>query len=165
MNSINKILTWFFFVFLTAALTAAYAEHKGGGGDSHQGSEHQAQPAPNRGMELHGAQSDEHHDEHHNQRRGDRDRDRDWNFGLGLFGGTPYPYSPPYGYADPYQGSYYQDYQGPMDPYDAGYNDGFVAGQSDRINGYTYNPRQVERSGNSNYFEGFVAGYRAGWTS
>ncbi len=99
-------------------------------------------------------------------RGGDRDRDRDRhgrdrNLNLGLFwGGTP-DYGYPYGYNQGfYSGPY--GYYG-SDSYDVGYSDGFNAGQFDRSQGYLYNPRQYERSGNPEYFEGFVAGYQDGF--
>jgi hypothetical protein len=192
MQLIKKTMLLLSFT-LGTAMPLMYANGKGHGNGKGKGeqSEHHAQPSPNRAQELRGNRSNKQHensgaverhegrkqgernfaerpdDRHerregkHHERRGDHDGDG--SFGLGIFGGTPYPYAPPYGYSEPYNQSPY--YSGPTDPYDMGYNDGFAAGQSDRINGYPYNPRQVERSGSPDYFEGFVAGYRAGWTS
>jgi hypothetical protein len=69
-----------------------------------------------------------------------------WGIPYGVYWGTPYFYSP-------YDGN----------PYNMGYSDGYNAGRYDRIQGYLYNPRQYERSGDLNYFQGFVDGYEAGY--
>jgi len=55
------------------------------------------------------------------------------------------------------QGFYY------VSPRKTGYSDGFNAGRYDKIQGNYYNPRQYERSGDLDYFEGFVEGYEDGW--
>jgi hypothetical protein len=86
------------------------------------------------------------------------------NHNFGFNWGTPYSGFYPYGY---YGEGYYNGpppYNGGS-AYDAGYNDGFNAAQFDRSQGNLYNPRQYERSGNPDYFEGFVAGYEDGYRS
>lgn len=47
--------------------------------------------------------------------------------------------------------------------FEAGYADGYSSGRFDKSQGYLYNPRQYERSQDTSYFEGFVAGYQDGW--
>jgi len=102
-----------------------------------------------------GGDRDRGREREHNRGRGDRDRN---HLNLGLFwGGTP-DYYYPYGYNQAPYGYYGSS------SYDVGYSDGFNAGQFDRSQGYLYNPRQYERSGNPEYFEGFVAGYQDGYS-
>jgi hypothetical protein len=94
------------------------------------------------------------------EKRGYRDRDRGGDFGFS--GGNPYDgFNPAYGNYYNYPPNGYP--QAFDSIYDVGYREGFDAGQSDHLNGFIYNPRQYERGGNSDYFEGFVAGYRDGW--
>jgi hypothetical protein len=91
------------------------------------------------------------------ERREHADRSRGNNFSFGYFSGAPAG-------GNGYTNNYYGYYQEPEYPYDMGYSDGFSAGRYDHLNGFMYNPRQYERGGNSDYFEGFVAGYRDGWS-
>jgi len=93
----------------------------------------------------------------------DRGRDRDRYRSRGhfrLYWGAPYY---PYSYS---QGFYYGVPYGyyPGNSYALGYSDGFNAGRFDRLQGNIYNPRQYERSGDLDYFSGFVAGYEDGWS-
>lgn len=53
------------------------------------------------------------------------------------------------------------NYEGSL--YKLGYAEGYDSGLIDRVQGNLYNPRQYERSGDPDYFEGFVAGYRDGF--
>lgn len=53
------------------------------------------------------------------------------------------------------------NYEGSL--YKLGYAEGHDTGLMDRVQGNLYNPRQYERSGDPDYFEGFVAGYRDGF--
>jgi hypothetical protein len=113
--------------------------------------------------EIQGQKSDEH-----------KGHDRGQNSSPAVFGGVPFN-GVPFNYAYPYGSGYYygNNVAGHPDirsdrksanPYDLGYSDGFKAGGYDHLNGFIYNPRQYERSGNSDYFEGFVSGYRDGWS-
>lgn len=99
------------------------------------------------------------HERNRNSDRDKHDRIRDKNNGhdLSAFWGVPYGGYFPYGYTE---GS---NSLPKASPHDMGYSDGFGSGQYDKIHGNLYNPRQYERSSNSDYFEGFVAGYQDGF--
>lgn len=89
------------------------------------------------------------------------------------YGGLPgpYPYQDYFPYALPYYSFPQQSGEGyygnpaiySRDAYAAGYAEGFNSGKYDLIQGNIYNPRQYERSGHPDYFEGFVAGYQDGY--
>jgi hypothetical protein len=124
-------------------------------GLDNDGEHHTQQPSPG---QLHRVEREDHGKEHHEH----RDRDRGADSGFGYFGGTPYGSAPYYENNYNYPDNSYNQNSG--DLYDVGYSEGFQAGQYDHLNGFLYNPRQYERGGNPDYFEGFVAGYRDGWT-
>jgi hypothetical protein len=149
-------------------------------GHGHNGGEHQAQQTnpghrPGAGDQHHQPEGSGAHvqrqrdvqDGEHHERQQHRDRnrggDRGGDFGPGFFGGTPFGYVPDYGNSYNSPDNANANYQNSAGPYDVGYRDGFDAGQYDHLNGSMYNPRQYERGGNPDYFEGFVAGYRDGW--
>jgi hypothetical protein len=108
-------------------------------------------------------QGDRNHRDGDRDRGRDRDRDRDrhdrgrGNLGFYYGGDSFYPYyTQEYYYGAPY--GYYN-----TSAYELGYSDGFNAGRSDRLQGFLYDPRRYERSGDPEYFRGFVAGYEDGW--
>lgn len=83
----------------------------------------------------------------------------------------PYPYQDYFPYLVPYYNFPLQSEEGyygnpavySRDAYSAGYAEGFNSGKYDLLQGNYYNPRQYERSGDPDYFEGFVAGYQDGY--
>lgn len=108
------------------------------------------------GRELFSIRDQNHHEM-------DRHRGTD-SLTFGAYSGTPYSGYYPYGYYDQGYGSQF-GYDGAdnISSHDLGYADGINAGQTDKIQGNLYNPRQYDRSTDSDYFQGFVDGYEDGY--